>query len=328
MFEDQIGDGDAVAKERKQISNLLVAQSSEELIRICSEQWTKRRWPHTDPNANLLEEVRADVQVAAEEEYWRRYVETVSGQRLAGSELERQDFLEVEEPPANIDFWSYLDPLPQHVDLTLIERHIWSLVCLVNQQQVTETLGEIRLRRYDIHRKLLDTALYAAILRFVGHGRGIKEVAVAPKIIGVPSPEKKWMKRRARERNQRPGENRDPPFVSATRRNTVIGEDKGAISTRIKPFMDGGSPVKPLKGAGRQRKYGSRHAKGGKKSLRSFSRKKASIGISINREYRGRGGKSPSSGSKKLQRLLRTRDDKGIEKMLRGSRIRIFNDED
>ena len=328
VLEDQISDGDEVAKERKKISNLLVAQSSEELIRICSEQWTKRRWPHTDPNANLLEEVRADVQVAAEEEYWRRYVETVSGQRLAGSELERQDFLEVEEPPANIDFWSYLDPLPQHVDLALIERHIWSLVCLVNQQQVTETLGEIRLRRYDIHRKLLDTALYAAILRFVGHGRGIKEVAVAPKIIGVPSPEKKWMKRRARERNQRPGENRDPPFVSATRRNTVIGEDKGAISTRIKPFMDGGSPVKPLKGAGRQRKYGSRHTKGSKKSLRSFSRKKASIGISINREYRGRGGKSPSSGSKKLQRLLRTRDDKGIEKMLRGSRIRIFNDED
>ena len=79
------------------------------------------------------------------------------------------------------------------------------MFCLVNQQQVTETLGEIRLRRYDIHRKLLDTALYAAILRFVGHGRGIKEIAVAPKIIGVPSPEKKWMKRRARERNQRPG---------------------------------------------------------------------------------------------------------------------------
>eukprot|EP00944_MAST-04C_sp_MAST-4C-sp1_P008098 g8098.t1 len=158
VLEDQIGDGDAVAKERKQISNLLVAQSSEELIRICSEQWTKRRWPHTDPNANLLEEVRADVQVAAEEEYWRRYVETVSGHRLAGNELERQDFLEVEEPRANIDFWSYLDPLPQHVDLALIERHIWSLVCLVNQQQVTETLGEIRLRRYDIHRKLLDTA--------------------------------------------------------------------------------------------------------------------------------------------------------------------------
>ena len=105
-----------------------MAQSSEELIRICSEQWTKRRWPHTDPNANLLEEVRADVQVAAEEEYWRRYVETVSGHRLAGSELERQDFLEVEEPRANIDFWSYLDPLPQHVDLALIERHIWSLV--------------------------------------------------------------------------------------------------------------------------------------------------------------------------------------------------------
>ena len=46
------------------------------------------------------------------------------------------------------------------------------------------------------------------------------------------------------------------------------------------------------------------------------------------REYRGRGGKSPSSGSKKLQRLLRTRDDKGIEKMIRGSRIRLFNDDE
>ena len=33
-------------------------------------------------------------------------------------------------------------------------------------------------------------------------------------------------------------ENKFPPFVSATRRNTVIGEDKGAISTRLKPFME------------------------------------------------------------------------------------------
>ena len=74
-----------------------------------------------------------------------------------GNDLSRHDLLEVEEPRANIDFWSYLDPLPRLIDLPGVERHIWSLVCLVNQQQVTETLGEIRLRRYDIHRKLLDT---------------------------------------------------------------------------------------------------------------------------------------------------------------------------
>ena len=44
-----------------------------------------------------------------------------------------------------------------------------------------------------------------------------------------------------------------------------------------------------------------------------------SPGIKVKpREYMGRGGKSPSSGSKKLQRLLRTRDDKGIEKMIQG----------
>ena len=49
------------------------------------------------------------------------------------------------------------------------------------------------------------------------------------------------------------------------------------------------------------------------KDLKSFSKKKSSLGIKVKpREYRGRGGKSPSSGSKKLQRLLRTRDDKGI----------------
>ena len=332
VLDDDIDDGDFNSKEKDRIAKQIVSQSSEELIRICSEQWTKRRWPHTDPNANLLEEVRADVQVAAEEEYWRRYVETVSGQRAAGNDLSRHDLLEVEEPRANIDFWSYLDPLPRLIDLPGVERHIWSLVCLVNQQQVTETLGEIRLRRYDIHRKLLDTALYAAILRFVGHGRDLKEAAVAPRMIGVPSPEKKWLKRRAKQRSQRPGENKDPPFVSATRRNTVIGEDKGAISARIKPFMDGGSPVKPVKGAGRQKKRRSkkeRAAANNKKDLKSFSKKKSSLGIKVKpREYRGRGGKSPSSGSKKLQRLLRTRDDKGIEKMIRGSRIRLFNDDE
>merc|ERR1712167_417903 len=49
---------------------------------------------------------------------------------------------------------------------------------------------------------------------------------------------KKWLKRRDKQRSQRAGENADPPFVSATRRNTVIGEDKGAISTRLKPFME------------------------------------------------------------------------------------------
>ncbi len=39
------------------------------------------------------------------------------------------------------------------------------------------------------------------------------------------------------EKKQRSTNKRLPPFVSATRRNTVIGEDKGAISTKIKPYM-------------------------------------------------------------------------------------------
>ena len=83
--------------------------------------------------------------------------------------------------------------------------------------------------------------------------------------------------------------------------------------------MDGGSPVKPVKGAGRQKSDEVKErAALHKKDLKSFSKKKSSLGIKVKpREYRGRGGKSPSSGSKKLQRLLRTRDDKGIEKMIR-----------
>ena len=114
VLDDDIDDGDFNSKEKDRIAKQIVSQSSEELIRICSEQWTKRRWPHTDPNANLLEEVRADVQVAAEEEYWRRYVETVSGQRAAGNDLSRHDLLEVEVSCAPAD-------LPQFIEVDVSE---------------------------------------------------------------------------------------------------------------------------------------------------------------------------------------------------------------
>ena len=40
-----------------------------------------------------------------------------------------------------------------------IERRIWDLLVLVSEQQVTQT--RVRLRRQDIHRKLLDTSLYS-----------------------------------------------------------------------------------------------------------------------------------------------------------------------
>jgi len=59
-----------------------------------------------------------------------------------------------------------------------IEKRIWSLLTLVSEQQVTETLGEIRLRRQDIHRKLLDTSMYAAIIRFVCYGRDMSELSI------------------------------------------------------------------------------------------------------------------------------------------------------
>ena len=170
--EEEIDDGDMKGKAKAARAHAILAASSEELIRICSEQGTKRRWPHTDPNANMLDEVRADVQVAAEEEYWRRYVETVRGKHV-GLDNVREEGASIDEPDSNVNFWKYLDPLPAMASLRSIERHIWALIALVNHQQVTETLGEVRLRRYDVHRKLIDTALYAAILRFVGHGHPI-----------------------------------------------------------------------------------------------------------------------------------------------------------
>jgi hypothetical protein len=333
--EEEIDDGDMKGKAKAARSHAILAASSEELIRICSEQWTKRRWPHTDPNANMLDEVRADVQVAAEEEYWRRYVETVRGKHV-GLDNVREEGASIDEPDSNVNFWKYLDPLPAMASLRSIERHIWALIALVNHQQVTETLGEVRLRRYDVHRKLIDTALYAAILRFVGHGQENTELNTIPKAAGRISPERKWMERRAAGRKRRPGAGKNPPFVSATRRNSILGQEKplglelGPTSSRIKPFMNGGSP---MRGAGKTR---SRNRKSGSATRMSFSsknRKNFKVKIQVKTPmaetgYRGRGGKSPSSGSKALQKLLRSRGDADMRKMMRNNRLEIMNDDD
>ena len=311
--EQETDDGDVAGKRTVAAAHALLAASSEELIRICSEQWTKRRWPHTDPNATLLEEVRADVKVAAEEEYWRRYTETIRGQRVTMDQI-RADVTDVEEPTANVNFWGYLDPLPGDASLVHIERHIWSLVALVNHQQITETLGEVRLRRYDVHRKLLDTALYAAVLRFVGHGREGTEPHVTPHVgARIVSPEKKWLNRReeARRQTARPSRDKSPPFVSASRRNTLSEplQESGGVSTRLKSFMNHGAPVL---GKGRPR-----HSRvpGPRGKSKTSSRLKLTIKAPIAHDYRGRGGKSPSSGSAALRSLLKGRSDEAVAKM-------------
>ena len=64
------------------------------------------------------------------------------------------------------------------VSLPRIERRVWDLLVIVSEQQVTETLGEIRLRRQDIHRKLLDTSLYAAIIRFICQKRDLSDFSL------------------------------------------------------------------------------------------------------------------------------------------------------
>lgn len=64
------------------------------------------------------------------------------------------------------------------ISLPRIERRVWDLLVIVSEQQVTETLGEIRLRRQDIHRKLLDTSLYAAIIRFICQKRDLSDFSL------------------------------------------------------------------------------------------------------------------------------------------------------
>jgi predicted nucleic acid-binding Zn-ribbon protein len=85
--------------------NAIVA--SRDLVRVCSNQWTERRWP--SESSGMLSEVRAAVEKAAEDEYWRRYSEAMSnvpGRHMSG---ERDaSTTSVDEPDANRMFWQLL----------------------------------------------------------------------------------------------------------------------------------------------------------------------------------------------------------------------------
>ena len=88
-----------------------------------------------------------------------------------------------------------------------------------------------------------------------------------------------------------------------------------------------------MRGAGKTR---SRNRKSGSATRMSFSsknRKNFKVKIQVKTPmaetgYRGRGGKSPSSGSKALQKLLRSRGDADMRKMMRNNRLEIMNDDD
>ena len=126
---------------------------------------------------------------------------------------------------------------------------------LISEQQVTETLGEIRLRRQDIHRKLLDTSMYAAVLRFVCYGRDMSELSIVIESVAGnkakhgDGPSSMFAADDV-EMNQ-DGFSGSPssgdggggggggggdqvPFIAASRRNTVIGRYRhGAQSKKL-----------------------------------------------------------------------------------------------
>jgi len=128
------------------------------------------------------------------------------------------------------------NPLPNIIpNASRIEKRIWKLLTLVSEQQVTETLGEIRLRRQDIHRKLLDTSMYAAIIRFVCHQRDMSELSIvidrvagnANKRSGSNTADSTMFtsSKDSGNNDEDSGETK-APFVAANRRNTVIGRFK------------------------------------------------------------------------------------------------------
>ena len=85
--------------------NSIVA--SRDLVRVCSNQWTERRWPSQE--SGVLSEVRAAVEKAAEDEYWRRYAEAMSDDPERHHTAERDsNRIEVDEPNANLVFWQLL----------------------------------------------------------------------------------------------------------------------------------------------------------------------------------------------------------------------------
>ena len=85
--------------------NSIVA--SRDLVRVCSNQWTERRWPSAE--SGMLSEVRAAVEKAAEDEYWRRYAEAMSDDPERHLTSERDGSrVDVDEPNANAVFWQLL----------------------------------------------------------------------------------------------------------------------------------------------------------------------------------------------------------------------------
>jgi hypothetical protein len=85
--------------------NSIVA--SRDLVRVCSNQWTERRWPSAE--SGMLSEVRAAVEKAAEDEYWRRYAEAISDDPERHLTSERDGSrVDVDEPNANTVFWQLL----------------------------------------------------------------------------------------------------------------------------------------------------------------------------------------------------------------------------
>ena len=175
---------------------------------------------------------------------------------------------------------------------------------LISEQQVTETLGEIRLRRQDIHRKLLDTSMYAAVLRFVCYGRDMSELSIVIESVAGnkakhgDGPSSMFAADDV-EMNQ-DGFSGSPssgggggggggggdqvPFIAASRRNTVIGRYRhGAQSKKL--------------------------AGGNKNSTKKKKKKKS--GISKGNEIKVRDTLREQSGGD-LRKLMRQSDQRGV----------------
>ncbi len=223
----------------------------------------------------------------------------------------------VSEPTPNKLFWELLDPLPAGMRMPKIERRIWDLLVLVSEQQVTETLGEIRLRRQDIHRKLLDTSLYAAVLRFVCHGRDLSDLSIVLDRVagrtnrGDGAAEDSSMLSASAFAG---GASRVPtgaagspgadgvepgapsaPFVGVSRRNTLIGRYRhGAVSTKL------GDPAQ----VGEMRRDGRRRQQRNKRST-TAGRMAKQDRVKVRDELRKKGGGE-------LRALMRQSDQRGV----------------
>ena len=87
-------------------------------------------------------------------------------------------------------------------------------------------------RRQDIHRKLLDTSLYAAILRFVCHGRDMSELSIVIDRVAGNVATRGQSSTATMFTNNEEGtlrsspSNGKVPFVATNRRNTILGQQK------------------------------------------------------------------------------------------------------